>query len=91
MQIHLAYECKDVNIKVKNKYILMIAKKDDLNNNMKVKVFEANMNDKNDKNNKLPIEQVVLIDCLVLKVFVICKILFQVIENLYFINLLKNL
>ncbi len=71
--------------------MLIIIRRDNLNDNMKVKAFEANMNDKNDKNNELPAEQTVLIDCSVLKAFVMCEIPFQVVENPYFINLLKNL
>jgi len=83
-------ECKNVDIEVKNKYILIVVKRNGLNNNMEVEAFKANMNDKNDKNNELPAEQTVLIDCSVLKAFVIYRIPFQVVENPYFINLLKN-
>ena len=48
------YECEDVNIEIKNKYMLIVARRDNLNNNIEVEAFEANINDKNDKNNKLP-------------------------------------
>ncbi len=34
------------------------------------------MNDKNDKNNELPVEQAALIDYSILKAFIICEILF---------------
>ena len=83
-------ECEDVDTKVKNKYMLIVVRRDNLNDNMKVKAFEANMNDENDKNNELLTEQAALIDHSVLKAFVMCEIPFQVVENPYFINLLKN-
>ncbi len=91
MQVHLVRKCEDVNIEVKNKYILIIIRRDGLNDNTEIKAFEANINNKNNKNNKLPAEQVALIDHLVLKAFVMYEILFQVVKNSYFINLLKNL
>jgi len=56
LQVYLACECEDVDTEVKNKYILIIARRDNLNDNIEVEVFEANMNDENDKNNELPIE-----------------------------------
>ena len=56
MQVHLAYKCEDVDIKVKNKYMLIVARRDNLNDNIEVEAFEANINDKNDKKNKLPAE-----------------------------------
>jgi hypothetical protein len=43
------------------------------------------------KNEKLSEERVVLIDCSILKAFVMCAVLFRIIENSYFINALKNL
>ncbi len=56
MQVHLAYEYKNVDTEVKNKYILIVTRKNDLNDNIEVKAFKANMNDENDKNNELPAE-----------------------------------
>jgi len=56
LQIYLIYEYKDIDIEIKNKYILMIIKRNSLNNNIKIKVFKANVNNKNNKNNKLPID-----------------------------------
>ena len=47
-------EYENINTEVKNKYILIIARKNSLNDNMEVEVFEANINNENDKNNKLP-------------------------------------
>ena len=91
LQVHLARECEDVDTEVKNKYMLIVARRDGLNDNMEVEAFEANMNDENDKNNELPAEQAALIDRSVLKAFVMCGIPFQVVENPYFVNLLKNL
>ncbi len=36
--------------------MLIVIRKNSLNNNIEVEAFETNMNDKNDKNNELPIE-----------------------------------
>ena len=44
-----------------------------------------------DKSNELLPEQVALIDRSVLKAFVMCSIPFRVIENPYYVNMLKNL
>ncbi len=90
MQVHLVYKCKDIDTKVKNKYILIVTRSDGLNDNMEVEAFEANINDENDKNNELLAEQAALIDHSVLKAFVMYGIPFQVVKNPYFINLLKN-
>src|SRR5277367_3363024 len=43
------------------------------------------------ENEELSEEQVALIDRSILKVFVMCNIPFRIIENPYFINVLKNL
>ena len=43
------------------------------------------------ENEELSEERVALIDRSILKAFVIYAILFRIIENLYFINILKNL
>ncbi len=91
MQVYLTCECENVDIKVKNKYMLIVTRRDNLNDNIKVEAFEANINDENNKNNELPVEQIVLIDRSVLKAFIICEISFQIVKNPYFINLLKNL
>jgi len=91
LQVHLACECEDIDTEVKNKYMLIVARRNNLNDNMEVEAFKANINDENDKNNELPAEQAALINCSVLKAFVMCEIPFQVVENPYFINLLKNL
>jgi len=71
--------------------MLIVTRRDNLNDNIKVEAFEANINDENNKNNELPVEQIVLIDRSVLKAFIICEISFQIVKNPYFINLLKNL
>ncbi len=71
--------------------MLIIARRDNLNDNMEIEAFKINMNDENDKNNELPAKQAALIDRSILKAFIMCEIPFQVIENPYFINLLKNL
>ena len=59
---------------------------DGLSENMDI---EVDINDEND--NELSVEQIALIDRSVLKAFAICGIPFQVIENPYFINMLKNI
>ena len=75
-----------MDVEVKNKYILIVVKRDGLNENMEVKI---NINDEDNK--KLSVEQIVLIDYSMLKAFVMCGIPFQVIENPYFISMLKNI
>jgi hypothetical protein len=82
----LAQECENMDVEVKNKYILIVVKRDGLNENMEVKI---NINDEDNK--KLSVEQIVLIDYSMLKAFVMCGIPFQVIENPYFISMLKNI
>jgi hypothetical protein len=86
LQAHLARDCESVGIEVKNKYMLIVARRDGLSENMEV---EVDMNDEND--NELSAEQTALIDRSVLKAFAMCGIPFQVVENPYFINMLKNI
>ena len=86
MQNHLAGECEDVDIEVKNKYMLIVARRDGLSENMEV---EVDMNHENEI--ELSAEQAAFIDRSVLKTFVMCGIPFQIVENPYFINMLKNI
>lgn len=86
LQVHLARECENVDVEVKNKYMLMVAKRDGLGENLEV---EIDMDD--DGNRELSVEQRALIDRSVLRAFVMCGIPFRVIENPYFISMLKNI
>lgn len=87
LQVHLAKECGDVDMEVKNKYMLIVAKRDGLGEHTEV---EVNMND-DENETELSTEQVALIDRSMLKAFVMCGIPFRIIENPYFTSLLKNL
>ena len=86
LQNHLAGECEDVDIEVKNKYMLIVARRDGLSENMEV---EVDMDHENEI--ELSAEQAAFIDRSVLKTFVMCGIPFQIVENPYFINMLKNI
>ena len=65
----------------------IVAKRDGLDNTEEIEIAD----NERDKNNKLLPEQVALIDRSVLKAFVMCGIPFRVIENPYYVNMLKNL
>ena len=82
----MARECENVDVEVKNKYMLMVAKRDGLGENLEV---EIDMDD--DGNRELSVEQRALIDRSVLRAFMMCGIPFRVIENPYFISMLKNI
>jgi len=51
--------------------------------------MEIELDNSNDK--ELSEEQAALMDHLILKAFVMCAIPFRIIENLYLINVLKNM
>ena len=89
LQVHLARECENVDIDIKNKYMHIVAKRDGLDNTGEIEI--TNTDNERDKNNELLPEQVALIDRLVLKAFVMCGIPFRIIENPYYVNMLKNL
>ena len=82
----MARECENVDMKVKNKYMLLVARRDGLGENIEV---EIDMDDENNK--ELSVEQIILIDHSVLRTFMMCRIPFQVIENPYFISMLNNI
>lgn len=85
LQVHLARECNDIDNDTKHKYMLIVAKRDGLLDDTNImEIIES------DKDN-LSTEQIAIIDRSVLKAFVMCGIPFRVIENPYFVNLLKNL
>ena len=67
----------------------IVAKRDGLDNTGEIEI--TNADNERDKNNELLPEQVALIDRSVLKAFVMCGIPFRVIENPYYVNMLKNL
>ena len=75
-----------MDTEVKNKYMLIVARRDGLGEGMKV---EVDMGDENDI--ELSAEKIAVIDYSVLKAFVIYRIPFQVIKNPYFINIVKNI
>jgi hypothetical protein len=89
LQVHLARECENVDVDIKNKYMHIVAKRDGLDNTGEIEI--TNADNERDKNNELLPEQVALIDRSVLKAFVMCGIPFRVIENPYYVNMLKNL
>jgi|tagenome__1003787_1003787.scaffolds.fasta_scaffold20710660_1 hypothetical protein len=99
LQIHLARECKHVDEEVKMKYMRILAEKDGLDDSLEIEVFQANTNQGTkgrltnfwDKNEELPAERIALIDRSILKAFVVCGLPFHIIENPYFINMIKNL
>ena len=87
LQVHLARECENVDVDIKNKYMHIVAKRDGLDNTEEIEIAD----NERDKSNELLPEQVALIDRSVLKAFVMCGIPFRVIENPYYVNMLKNL
>ena len=68
--------------------MLIVAKRDGLDDDIEAEAFETNINS---ENNELSKEQRALIDRSILKAFVMCGLPFQIIENPYFINIMKNL
>ena len=67
LQVHLVREYENMNVKVKNKYMLLVAKRDGLGENIEVKI------DMDDENNKeLSVKQIMLIDHSMLRTFVMC-------------------
>jgi hypothetical protein len=68
--------------------MLIVAKRDGLNDDIEAEAFETNIDS---ESNELSEEQIALIDRSILKAFVMCGLPFQIIENPYFINMMKNL
>ena len=92
LQVHLARECESVDMDTKNKFRYIVARRDGLNESTEMNAFQTNINqEESDKNEELSEETAALIDRSVLKSFVMCGIPFRIIENPYFINMLKNL
>jgi hypothetical protein len=79
LQVHLASKCENVDIEIKNKFMHYVATRGG--------VVDENM----EIGEELSEERVALIDRSILKAFVMCGIPFRIIENPYFINVLKNL
>ena len=88
LQVHLARDCEGVDSDVKNAFMLIVAKRDGLDNDIEAEAFETNIDS---ESNELSEEQRALIDRSILKAFVMCGLPFQIIENPYFINMMKNL
>ena len=76
------------NSDIKNAFMLIVAKRNGLNNDIEAEAFETNIDN---ESNELSEEQRVLIDQSILKAFIIYKLLFQIIKNPYFINMIRNL
>jgi hypothetical protein len=85
LQVHLASKCENVDVEVKNKFMHYVATRDGIVNENQMKI------ESNSENEELSEERVALIDCSILKAFVMCAVPFRIIENPYFINALKNL
>jgi len=84
LQVHLASKCENVDTETKNKFMQHVATRDGIiNEHMEI----------GDSRNaeELSEERVALIDRSILKAFVMCAIPFRIIENPYFIHVLKNL
>lgn len=88
LQNHLARDCEGVDSNVKNTYMLIVAKRDGVNDDRESEIFERNIDS---ESNILSEEQTALIDRSMLKAFVMCGLPFQIIENPYFINMMRNL
>ena len=91
LEVHLARECDNVSAEIKNKYMHIVAKRDGLSDDiMEIETSQITDNERN-KDDALSLEQAAFIDRSVLKAFVMCGLPFRIIENPYFINILKNL
>jgi hypothetical protein len=89
LQVHLARECEYVDVDIKNKYMHIVASRDGLDNTIRIE--ETITDNEKDNNKELSSEQVALIDRSVLRAFVMCGVPFRIIENPYFVNMLKKL
>jgi hypothetical protein len=85
LQVHLASKCENVDVEVKNKFMHYVATRDGIVNENQMEI------ESDGENEELSEERVALIDCSILKAFVMCAVPFRIIENPYFINALKNL
>lgn len=85
LQVHLASKCENVDIETKNKFMHYVAIRDGIINENLMEI------ESDDGSEELSEERVALIDRSILKAFVMCAIPFRIIENPYFINVLKNL
>ena len=85
LQVHLASKCESVDTEIKNKFMYLVTTRDGIINEDQIEI------ESDDKNEELSEERVALIDRSILRAFVMCATPFRVIENPYFINVLKNL
>jgi hypothetical protein len=85
LQVHLASECENVDEDIKNKFMHIVAKRDGISMEMELNYQENHTED------SLSVEQIAFVDRLILRAFIMCGIPFRIIENPYFINILKNL
>lgn len=84
LQVHLASKCENIDVETKNKFMHYVATRDGIINEDHMEIGDSG-------NEELSEERVALIDRLILKAFVMCAIPFRIIENPYFIYVLKNL
>jgi hypothetical protein len=85
LQVHLASKCENVDVEIKNKFMHYVATRYGIVNENQMEI------ESDGENEELSEKQVALIDCSILKAFVMYTIPFRIIENPYFINALKNL
>ena len=78
-------KCESVDVETKNKFMHYVTTRDGIINENQMEI------ESDGGNEELSEERVALIDCSILKAFVTCNIPFRIIENPYFINVLKNL
>jgi hypothetical protein len=85
LQVHLASKCEKVDSEIKTKFMHYVATRDGIINENHMEIGDSGNEE------ELSEERAALIDRSILKVFVMCAIPFRIIENPYFINVLKNL
>jgi hypothetical protein len=94
LQVHLACECENVDMDIKTKFMHIVASRDGLSSSTEINLLQPDTNNEEshtNKNDDLTAEQIAFIDRLILRTFIMCGIPFRVVENPYFINILKNL
>ena len=85
LQVHLASKCENVDAETKNKFMHHVATRDGIINEDQMEI------ESDSRKEELSEERVALIDRSILKAFVMCATPFRIIENPYFISVLKNL
>lgn len=95
LQIHLAHECESISEDIKKVYSYIVAERDGVKESLEITAFKANTQSSLDsfwdKDEALSKERIGIIDRSILKAFVVCGLPFRIIENPFFINMLKNI